>query len=277
MLQRLFFLSIFSNRQFQIECIMSQDDPVVVLTNARNKATKGEIDEALKLYQKAVSISEKNGDKRTKAVAFGEIGRIKVDRGELDHALGLHLFASQLYDELDDPRSKTMTKGEVAKIMVHKGHINEGLQLHSEVLEVCKMVGDQQGIAMSLGEIAQIQVSLGKVDEGIKLHKEALEIFEEIGDLASKAITLWDLSKIVLPKGDEKGIDYLLESYRILKDPDRLEGISFVGLDLGTLLCHAGNAKDGLEILDRSREGFKKLGMKDMLTHVEQAIQKFSC
>ena len=56
----------------------------------------------------------------------------------------------------------------------------------------------------------------------------------------------------------------------------RLDGICWVGIDLGKLLCSAGNTETGLEILERSRSGFLKLGQEHMAQQTQQLMEMIS-
>ncbi len=48
-----------------------------------------------------------------------------------------------------------------------------------------------------------------------------------------------------------------------------------VGMDLGTLLCQAGEKEGGMKILNRSKEGFNKLGRGAMAQQVERIMRNF--
>jgi hypothetical protein len=48
------------------------------------------------------------------------------------------------------------------------------------------------------------------------------------------------------------------------------------GLDLGQLLCRAGQREQGLQMLTRSRDGFAKLGLQDHAKQTEAIIAHFS-
>jgi len=52
----------------------------------------------------------------------------------------------------------------------------------------------------------------------------------------------------------------------------RLDGICFVGIDLGQILCGGGHKEEGLKILMRSRDGFIKLGQTGLAEQVNGLI-----
>ena len=107
--------------------------------------------------------------------------------------------------------------------------------------------------------------------------KEELKVYDELRDIDSKAAALWDLAQIELQReSGQTAFYYLTESYAINLKLGRLDGICFVGLFLGQLLCGAGNTEEGLDILKRSREGFEKLGQNELAAQAEKIIEHFS-
>jgi TorA maturation chaperone TorD len=54
----------------------------------------------------------------------------------------------------------------------------------------------------------------------------------------------------------------------------RLDGICVIGLDLGQLLCYAGQADVARAILTRSRDGFLQLGWREMAQRAEALLQQ---
>lgn len=51
-----------------------------------------------------------------------------------------------------------------------------------------------------------------------------------------------------------------------------MQGICFVGLTLGEILCQAGQTDEGMITLKRSLEGFQQLGMVEMARQVKNII-----
>jgi hypothetical protein len=116
----------------------------------------------------------------------------------------------------------------------------------------------------------------GEVDAALQLHQERLAVYQGLGDQAGLANTLWSIAKIELERQEfQEAARHLFESYQILMKVGRLNGICSVGLDLGQLLCHAGQADEGRAILTRSRDGFIRLGRPDMVQHVEALLDQF--
>ena len=120
-------------------------------------------------------------------------------------------------------------------------------------------------------------MSRGDVEGALELQEERLKINEELGDLDEIANTLWSLASIEKDReAYQQAFEYLATSYRIIRKIGRLDGIAYVGLDLGLLLCQAGKADQGIPILQRSLEGFRHLGQEAMAGHVQAIIAHFA-
>ncbi len=255
----------------------SEDYAYALGTYGRMLVKSGSPDKALSLLEEAKEILKSDRFLRERSIVLREIARIKVQKGEVEEALKLHMEELEVYEEIGDRREKSITLGEIARIQVTRGQVDEALKLFKEVLKICEDLGEQFGKAVTLGDIARIRVSRGEVDEALKLQQEKLKISKEIGDIDGIANTLWDLAQIELQrKSFQKAFEYLSESYAINLKLGRLDGICFVGMYLGRLLCQGDKKEEGIKILERSRDGFKKLGQDKWVAQVQKIIDAFS-
>jgi hypothetical protein len=113
------------------------------------------------------------------------------------------------------------------------------------------------------------------VDQALKLHQEQLAIAEALGDLDGVANTLWSIAQIELHEQHfQQAFERLADSYAINLKLGRLDGICYVGLDFGQLLCAAGQREEGLAVLERSRDGFAQLGRSEKARYVQSIINE---
>jgi hypothetical protein len=66
----------------------------------------------------------------------------------------------------------------------------------------------------------------------------------------------------------------LAASYDINLKLGRLDGICYVGQDFGQLLCAIGYPEKGLAVLERSRDGFVKLGQPENASYMQSIINE---
>lgn len=208
-------------------------------------------------------------------------GELFLRLGEMDTAATCITKALACFDEVDE-QSKEQENFDYASVLLaharficQKGEVYNATRVLREAERRFNALGDRHSRAVTLGDIARIMVSKGDVDEALKLHQERLDVFDALGDKDGRANTLWSMAKIDLQKKDhQNAYEKLAESYSINMQLGRLDGISFVGFDLGQLFCGGGHKKDGLTILERSRDGFAKLGQAQMARQVDKLISQ---
>ena len=228
--------------------------------------TLGDTDQAFRLLERAIralsSLHDTGSPSEPKeeAMTRGVHARLLVQRGETDRAHAAFEKVLALFEAARAERARAVTLGDIARILVSKGEVSEGLKLHKERLEEFERLGDRLERAVTLGEIARILVSKGEVSEGLKLQEERLSVSRALGDKDEIASAHWDLWQIKLQMKDQERVRHIRESYRLLSELGRLDGIAVVGLALGQLLASEGQVENARGVLERSRAGFEKLG-----------------
>jgi len=237
---------------------------------------KGQLDEALKIYYETIRVFENIGDSRSRTVTLGDIARIYIDKKRFDDAHKLLKEKLKIYEDLGEKRSRAVTLGDIARIYVSKGQVDEALNIHQERIRIYEDIGDKRERAVTIEDIARICVDREQVDEALELHQEALLAFNDLADLAGQSACLRDIANIELSRNHhEAALAHLSSSYEILTKTGHLDGIAMVGLDLGQLLCGAGQTKDGLVVLRRSRDGFQQLGWTKLVARVDSILAQY--
>ncbi len=243
---------------------------------ARLALLAGNTEKALELLEKIRSYFKSCGRHVDEAVTMGKIARILTGKGQLDTALVMHRERLKVYEAHGDRRAAAVTIGDIARILRDKGELDTALTMHREKLNIMEALGDRRSIAVSMGDIANILLLKGEPGEAVKLQRERLDILMKLGDLSERATALWDLAQIELHlQNTAKALAYLTDAYELFLKTGRLEGIALIGLYLGPILCRDNRKKQGLAILRRSLEGFRKLGMTDSAKEAESIIATY--
>ncbi len=199
---------------------------------------------------------------------LGEEGEPELALRRLEQVQGYFTLA-------ESPREYAIVSGDIARIRVGRGEVDAALELHEERLGVFERLGDQRERAVTLGDIAQIRIQAGAVEEARHLCEEQLAIAERLADVATAAHARWSLGRLALQREAwQEALNQLVESYRLNQQLRRLDGIVFVGLDLGQLLCDAGLHAEGREVLQRSYEGLLTLGQPQLAAQVAELMAK---
>jgi tetratricopeptide (TPR) repeat protein len=235
---------------------------------ARIMTDRGEVEAALALHHEQLEIFETLGDRRSLAITLGDVARILTAQGDVDSALALHKRQQEVFRAMGDRRGLAVVLGDIARIMTAKGDGGAALALHHEQREIFEALGDRRARAVVLGDIARIMTGRGEVEEALRLQRERLGVNRELGDQDGIASASYDIGHVQLFQAIEHSdsgafqlsVDALTESYSILLKIGRLDGICAVGLALGQALAMAGEHDRARAILQRSLDGFRRLG-----------------
>jgi Tetratricopeptide repeat len=178
-----------------------------------------------------------------------------------------------LAEHSEETVSRANLLRELGQIQLRSGLVENALQAFFTARDIFRQQDDKRDKAFVIGDIARIYVDKGDVDQGLKLHEERLQVYEKLGDIDGIAHTLWSIAKIDLQnKQHQKAHLSLTKAYDLFLKLGHLEGICFVGLDLGQLLCDMGKKKKGVEILRRSESGLRTLGREGRADQVKEMI-----
>ena len=68
--------------------------------------TRGELDEAVAMYEKALALNEELGRKEGMATDYGNLGIVHRTRGELDEARRVWMLSLNLFEEIGSPNAE---------------------------------------------------------------------------------------------------------------------------------------------------------------------------
>ncbi|MDZ8025228.1 MAG: tetratricopeptide repeat protein [Nostoc sp. DedQUE11] len=165
-------------------------------------ANKGDVDEAIALYNQSLEIKERIGDVQGKAVTLHCLGNIYADKGDVEQAVALYNQSLEINERIGDVRCQAATLYCLGNIHANKGEVDEAIALYNQSLEINERIGNVRDKAATLHQLGHIHANKGEVDEAIALFNQSLEIKERIGDVQGKAATLNNLAGIYANKGE---------------------------------------------------------------------------
>ena len=77
---------------------------------------RGDLDQALKMYEKALAINEERGRKEGMAGSYVNMGNVYRIRGDLDQALEMYLKSLKLFEEIGAKDQVAKVKGLIASL-----------------------------------------------------------------------------------------------------------------------------------------------------------------
>ena len=253
----------------------SLDQARVMGERARRLLTLGEPEQAEQLLRHAHHLFTTAGAEGEVAVVMGAVADIAYRRGDYDEALRIRREVElPVYERLGDTRSTAICWGKIADIADRRGDYDEALRIRRDVeLPVYERLGDIRSTALTWGRIADIAYQRGDYDAAVDLHRKRLDVHTHLGDLEGIAAATWDLARIDLARQDyQSAFPRLIESFRIMHQLQRPDGIAIVGMTLGELMQAVGLADEAHQVLVKSSAAATKIDQPDLVGQIDELL-----
>ncbi len=225
------------------------------------KANKGEVDEAIALYNLSLEIFERIDDVQSKATTLHQLGILYANKGEVDEAIALYNLSLERFERIGNVQGKAATLHCLAGIYTDKGEIQQAIALYNQSLEIKEEIGDVQAKAATLNCLAGIYANKGEVEQAFALYNQSLEIFERIGYVQGKASTLHNLGYIYADKGDvDEAIALYNLSLEIEEDIGNVKGKAATLHQLGIIYTNKGDVDEAIALFNQSLEINERIG-----------------
>ncbi len=183
----------------------------------------GEVEQAFNNYQQAKTLCPLENEAETASICHYLAG-IYASRGDVDDAIALYQQSLELKEKIGDVQGKAASLHNLAGIYASRGDVDDAIALYQQSLDLNERIGDVQGKAASLHNLADIYASRGDVEDAIALFQQSLELKEKIGDVQGKAASLCMLGQLLADEKQDftTALEYLQESFEIfehLKSP----------------------------------------------------------
>ncbi|MCC5662576.1 tetratricopeptide repeat protein [Nostoc sp. CHAB 5784] len=225
------------------------------------KADKGDVDEAIALYNQSLEIDERIGDVQGKAATLNQLGIIYANKGEVDEAIAHYNQSLEIKERIGNVQGKAVTLSCLGIIYADKGDVDEAIALYNQSLEIFERIGNVREKAATLNQLGIIYANQGKVEEAIALYNQSLEITERIGNVQGKAATLHQLGIIYASKGDvDEAIALYNQSLEIKERIGDVEGKAATLHCLGIIYAGKGDVDEAIVLYNQSLEITERIG-----------------
>ncbi len=225
------------------------------------KADKGEVDEAITLFNQSLEIKQRIGDVQNQAATLHCLGHIYADKGEVDEAITLFNQSLSITERIGDVQGKAATLHQLGILYANKGEVDEAIVLYNQCLEVFERIPDPCSTALILHNLAILYADKGEVDEAIALYNQSLEIDECIGYVKGKAATLHQLGILYANKGEvDEAIALFNQSLSITERIGNVQGKGATLHCLGILYANTRKVDQAIALFHQSLEINERIG-----------------
>jgi len=142
----------------------------------------GQIERAVNLYDKAVTISHEINNLQSKSIWLSRLANAYCDLGQIERAIKLQDEALTIDRDIGERAGEGFHLGNLGRFYFYLGQIGRAIEFYERSLAIAREVGDQWMEENRLGDLGLAYRNLGQIKPAIELYQEALSIAREIGD-----------------------------------------------------------------------------------------------
>jgi len=213
---------------------------------------RGDYDEALDWFRKALYIDEELGNRAGLADCYIAIGIIADHRGDYDEALDWYRKALDIFEELGNRAGLVSCYHNMGNIADVRGDYDEALDWFRKALDINEELGDHAGLAGSYHQLGDVALNREAYDEALDWYRKALDINEELGNRTAMAANYGQMGNVANDRG---AADKAQEWFR--KSLDINEELGNLS-NLATNYHQMGNLARSRGAADEALEWFRK-------------------
>lgn len=137
----------------------------------------GNNDSAFWAYQVAVDYAIAQGNRKTEAASYNNIGLLYWNQSKLAKALEYFFKASEIYDELKNVKGVANTYSNIALVFEDQRRPNEALMYTRLALKIRQEIKDTVNLGRSYSNLGMLLAELGDRDSGIYYHQLSIPFF----------------------------------------------------------------------------------------------------
>jgi tetratricopeptide (TPR) repeat protein len=232
----------------------------VLLSLGNIRYQLGEYNEAHRLYQESLRISQEMGDKSGVSRSLHLLGWLAQITGDLDEARRLYLESLKISQDLGDNDGVSASLHQLGMLAQYMGDLAEARRLYQKSLKISQDIGDKNGVSRSLGQLGILAQAKGDLDEARRLYQESLKISQEIGDKNGVTLSLHQLGNLAYFTGDLVEARRLYqECLKISQELGDKNGVSLSLHQLGILAQATGDLAEARRLYQKSLKIFQDL------------------
>jgi len=135
---------------------------------------------AQELLQAASSDDETEAGQRGIAGTQSSLAALLSTRGQYDDAERLYRESLKVFEALGDSRSVAVTQSSLADLLKNRGQYDDAERLYRSGLEICQTIRDPQGVAVFQMGLGQLALARGQREAAIPWLQQARKGFEAL-------------------------------------------------------------------------------------------------
>ena len=219
---------------------------------------QGDLKLAKTLYQQALAIARKIGDKRATARELGNIGLIFAQEG--DFATGEKIYGEALADfrDVGDKHGMSVVTGNTGDIFHAEGKLGDALAEYRDALVLAHEVGHRSSEGIDIQLIGNVLADQGDLSSAMQMYQQASAIQREIDDTSYYAATLVSIGRVRRQRGDSDGAKKAYQESLALRERLGEKGTAAeTKVALAELACDSGQPAQAEKLATGAAQEFQ--------------------
>ena len=237
-----------------------ETESAYLLNMAQAQRRLGELDDARKLYGRALEIQTNAGLKKLEAKTLNNLAGLHLDRGDLEAALDAFRRAAAGFEQLADLRWLGRSLHNLGATYLQLGDTPSARDNLEEALAVHRKVGDLNGEANVLRIFGHLEARQGNLIAARRAYTSSRDLERQTRNSFDEAVADAYIARIQIQEGEPEAARARLQrSLDVLKPKGWNAKSARVLVDLGRSLIQLGRENEAHKVLREALEVFRDL------------------
>ena len=237
-----------------------ETESAYLLNMAQAQRRLGELDDARKLYRRALEIQSNAGLKKLEAKTLNNLAGLHLDRGDLEAALDAFHRAAARFEQLGDLRWLGRSLHNLATTYSMLGDLPSARDYLEQALKVHRDIENLSGEASALKVLGHLELIGQDLAAARRAYQASYFLEEQTHDELGKAMVDAYIARVLLDTGEAREALARLEtSIEILRRAGWNARSARVLVDLGRALAQLDRTDEARKTLDEALTIFQRL------------------
>ena len=239
--------------------LKTETDSLTIVADSLLKAWQ--LDEALVLYQNALTNYQQLAEGENEAQALKKVGLVYYYHGNAKKALPYFEKELAIHRELGDRSNEGDALCNIGVLYMQLSDYPKALDYYEKDLEICRELGDRSGEGTTLGNIGNIYINFTDYPKALEYHEKSLEISREVGDRSGEGTTLGNIGNVYKELSDYlKALEYYEKDLEICRELGDRWNESKSLYNIGSVYHKLTDYPKALEYHEKSLEISREIG-----------------
>ena len=248
------------------------------LLQCRALASLGQPQASMAAGAEASRIYHQTGDLGGEAQAFHATAEVPLNQGDLKLAKTLYEQALAIARKIGDKRATARELGNIGLIYAQQGDFTTGEKIYGEALADFRDVGDKHGMSVVIGNTGDIFHAEGRLADALAEYRDALVLAREVDHKSSEGIDLQLIGNVLADQGDLSGaMEMYQRASAIQREIDDTSYYAATLVSIGRVRRQRGDRDGAKRAYEESLALRERLGEKGTMAESQVALAELAC